>query len=284
MDVHLLVVPYDTARRGWRMGAGPERLLQAGLVEHLQEQGHHVRVAWVADDAGEPAEIGTAFRLMRQLAPRVRASRERGAFPLVLAGNCNTALGTLAGLPPDRPVAFWFDAHGDLNTPGTTTSGFLDGMALATILGRCWSPLAATVPGFQPLTADRVLLLGARDLDPPETDLIADSGLTSITAADIATALPARLERMALREPLAYIHCDLDVLDPTVGRANRYAVPGGLTVEGLNAAIRQIGARMIPGAATISAYAPEYDTDDGVCRAAFRIAAALVAAAAADAP
>jgi hypothetical protein len=35
-------------------------------------------------------------------------------------------------------------------------------------VGRCWSALTSTVPGFQPLPESRVLLVGARSLDPDD--------------------------------------------------------------------------------------------------------------------
>ena len=164
MNVHLLLVPYDTARRGWRSGAGPEHLLQAGLTNHLQSNGHVVADIQVIEDdsAQAPAEIRTAFELARRLAAAVRAARAAGRFPLVLSGNCNSAIGTLSGLVPAPRAIFWFDAHGDCNTPETTASGFLDGTGLAAALGLCWRQLAASVPGFQPVAPEATFLLGAR--------------------------------------------------------------------------------------------------------------------------
>ena len=166
MDIHLLLVPYDTARRGWRSGAGPEHLLQAGLTTHLQRNGHFVAdVQVIEDDSAQcPAEIRTAFELARRLAAGVRFARAAGRFPLVLSGNCNSAIGTLSGLGPAPRAIFWFDAHGDCNTPETTASGFLDGTGLAVALGLCWRQLAASVPGFQPVAPEATFLLGARDL------------------------------------------------------------------------------------------------------------------------
>src|SRR5438874_3093207 len=108
MDIQLLLVPYDTARRCWRSGAGPEHLLQAGLTTHLQARGHSVADIQVieADPDQPPAEIGTAFELMRRIAVAVRAVRAAGRFPVVLAGNCNSAVGTLSGLTPaPRPFS-----------------------------------------------------------------------------------------------------------------------------------------------------------------------------------
>ncbi|MCM0640993.1 arginase family protein [Cellulomonas wangsupingiae] len=53
----------------------------------------------------------------------------------MLAGNCGVTLGVVDGLralAPERRVAvLWLDAHGDLQTPATSASGFLDGMSLA---------------------------------------------------------------------------------------------------------------------------------------------------------
>jgi len=128
MDIQLFLVPYDTARRGWRSGAGPEHLLNAGLTNHLHSQGHFVADIQVIEDdpTQPPTEIRTAFELARRLASAVREARAGGRFPLVLSGNCNSAVGTLSGLTPARRAIFWFDAHGDCNTPDTTTTGFLD--------------------------------------------------------------------------------------------------------------------------------------------------------------
>ena len=96
MNIQLILVPYDTARRGWRSGAGPDHLLRAGLSTHLQSQGHVVAEVQVIEDdpTCQPDEIRTAFELARRLATAVRSARAAGRFPLVLSGNCNSAVGT----------------------------------------------------------------------------------------------------------------------------------------------------------------------------------------------
>src|SRR3954453_24146540 len=175
MDIQLLLVPYDSGRRAWRCGAGPEHLVRAGLPAHLQRQGHVVTaIHIIEDDSAYPAaEIRTAFELARRLATAVRSARTAGHFPLVLSGNCDTAVGTLSGLTPARRATFWFGAHADCHTPETTTSGLLDGMGLAMTMGLCWHHLlGATVPGLQPVAAEAAFLLGARDLHPPEAALL----------------------------------------------------------------------------------------------------------------
>ena len=279
MVVELILVPYDTALRGWRSGAGPEHLVRAGLVAHLQGRGHTVADLRVIEpDPGEPpAEIATGFELMRRVAVAVRAARAAGRFPLVLSGNCNTAVGVLSGLTPARRVVFWFDAHGDCNTPETTGTGFLDGTGLATALGLCWGQLATSVPGFQPVESGATFLLGMRDLDPAEAALLDHSPLTGIAAARLPGAVPDLLARARPEDAVAYVHLDLDVLDPqTVGRANSLPVPGGLSLEQLAGTVAAIRSRVPVVAATLASYAPEYDPDGAVCRAAFAAVDAIL--------
>ena len=125
MDIQLLLVPYDSGNRGERMGAGPERLLEVGLERTLRESGHTVRTRIAELPPGSwHAEIRTSFELMRMLSIGVREALESGQFPMVLAGNCSTAVGTIAGLGSQSTGVAWFDAHGDFNTPETTSSGF----------------------------------------------------------------------------------------------------------------------------------------------------------------
>jgi arginase len=273
MDVQLLLVPYDTARRGWRCGAGPEHLMNAGLVDRLHAQGHRVVGTQLIDDdpAQSLAEIRTAFELMRRLATAVRNARAAGHFPLILSGNCNVAgVGALSGLTPAARSVFWFDAHGESNTPDTTGSGFLDGMGLSITLGWCWRAIAASVPGFQPVPVEATYLLGARDLDPLEAALLFDSRVNMVPVSRVS-ALPALLDPSAttgLRQTVGYLHLDPDVFDPdSVGTGNDHPAPGGLSEAQLCTAIAQIRGRVLIGAATIASYDPAWDRTQSVCRA-----------------
>src|SRR5881392_977624 len=241
MDIQLLAVPYDSGNRGARMGAGPEALLEGGLQEALGAAGHelHVKIAELPGDAWH-AEIQTGFELMRMLSVAVREAREANRLPIVLAGNCNTAVGTVAGLGAEATGVAWFDAHADFNTPETTTSGFLDGTAVAILTGRCWTQLAATVPAFKPISDDHVCLIGTRDIDSLEGGLLDESNVQVIAPRQVRSTLGPTL--MAIKEHVdrIYVHLDLDVLDSSIASANKFAVPGGLTLEDLEYALSEI--------------------------------------------
>ena len=277
MDLQLISVPYDTARRGERMGAGPEHLLRSGAEERLRAEGHRVRVERVDPPVDAfLAEISTAFALQGEVAEAVRRAERDGRLPIVLSGNCNAAaVGTLTALG-QRVGVVWLDGHGDFNTPETTIGGFLDGMALAIVTGRCWRQLVAQLPGFSPVDEANVLLLGARDLDLLESAAISESSLTMLRPADVRTRLDATLGDLRERVRDVYVHVDLDVLDPaTQGRANALAAPDGLTLDEVDSAIRLVARDFRVRAAALTAYDPALDEDGRVCRAALRLLATL---------
>ena len=275
--VQLVLVPYDTARRHWGMGSGPAHLVNHGLVEGLEAAGHSVKVSIIDAHGDDIAEVRTAFALMAGIAATVRDAREVGRFPLILAGNCNTAVGTVAGLDyADSIGAFWFDAHGDFNTPDTTVSGVLDGMALAMLTGRCWRTLCHGIPGFRPVREDATCLVGARDLDALEAEALQSSAVWQVAAHEAPHRLAVVTKEIAARAAAAYLHVDLDVLDPAVGRVNRYSAAGGFAAETLVAAIGEVAAILPLQAAAITAYDPAFDTDGSIQRIAARVVHALV--------
>ena len=171
MKIAVLVVPYDSGRCDERMGRGPARLL-AAIAPVLARAGHDVRTFEIAVSGAFPAEIAGALDMSAIVAARVRDLRRDGWFPLVLSGNCNTAVGAVSGCGCRRTDVVWFDAHGEATTPETTTSGFLDGMGISILTGACWRTIAASIPDFEPLPGERVSLIGSRDLEPSESALL----------------------------------------------------------------------------------------------------------------
>ncbi len=257
------------------MGAGPEALLDAGLERSLRETGHqiHTKIAELPANSWR-AEIQTSFELMRMLSRAVREARESGRLPIVLAGNCNTAVGTLAGLGAESTGVAWFDAHADFNTPETTSSGFLDGTALAIITGRCWTQLAATIPDFIPVPDDRVCLIGTRDIDSLEGGLLDESGVAVIEPRKLRSDFAGSLGSIRQRVKKMYVHLDLDVLDADVAAANKFAVSGGLTIEDVEYTLYQIARNIRIAGVTLSAYDPAADTNGAAARAAVRLVCA----------
>jgi arginase len=136
--------------------------------------------------------------------------------PVVLGGCCCVHVGAVEGLATrhDRLGVVWFDAHGDLNTPDTSPSGNAWGMPLRMLLDSGTIEAADTV------------LVGARNLDPPEEEFIKASGLRTGEngLADALRAVDA-----------VYVAFDCDVLDPDEETVAFLPEAGGLTlVEALS--------------------------------------------------
>jgi arginase len=148
--------------------------------------------------------------------------------PVALISECTLVPPLLAAVRERHPgvALVWIDAHGDLNTPDTTPSGFLGGMPFAQLLGWCfddWRRQAGLEP---PLPEGRAVLVGGRDLDPGERANVYRSQLhESDDAAGALAALPADA-------PL-YVHVDTDVLDPSLTPDAGFPAPGGWSVERL---------------------------------------------------
>lgn len=278
--VRVFSVPFDAGSEGLRMGAGPEALLAAGLVEQISASAGAVDVVRVVPASPWRSELQTTFELHRRLAELTRQGLTEGARPLILAGDCNMTVAAIAAQEPGlRTGVVWLDAHGDLNTPETDLSGYLDGQGLAMLTGRCWAAHARSLDGFSPVPDDRVLLVGARALDDLERDVLADSGIARMSATD-ASLLPTRdrmLHEFTRGLDQVHLHVDVDVLDTSVGRPNSYAAPGGMQVDHVVDLIEQVGRSLPVVSSTLASWDPALD-DGRIASAALRIASALASA------
>ena len=258
----LIQVPYHLGRKGIVLGAGPEPLAQAIGGESI-----------VVERPGPLTnEISATFDVIRALRATIREALDAGRFPLVLAGNCHCAVATVAALQSDVGIV-WFDAHADFHTPDSTTTGFFDGMPLAMITGEGWAELRGTIEGLRPVPEDRIVLVGARDLEPTEE---ARLNASAIGRPSIGS-LEAALDDLRTRTEAVYLHIDLDVLDPSEGKANGWAVEGGLSADELESAVEAVRARFDVPAATFSAYDPTVDPEGRIPAIAARLAALLTA-------
>jgi len=186
----------------------------------------------------EPAEA--LGRFGAEVASVVAAGRRDERPVLVVGGHCGVLPGVLGGLqqahgPAARVGLVWFDAHGDFNTPRTSISGVLGGMAVAVAAGLALPEWRETAGMETPLPTDRILLVDARNLDPGERRLIE---ATAVTVAASAPGRPgADLDRavreLAERVDTIYLHVDSDVLD------HRY-VPNHPTAEPRGPSVTQV--------------------------------------------
>lgn len=263
MTLRTLTVPYmagdathGASRGALRLGAAaglPDRLLEAQVPE------------------GSPLERSLAVN--RVLAPAVRQVALDGDVPLVLTGSCDASMGVLGGLPHDRCGVVWIDAHGDFNIPETSPSGFIPGMCLAAVAGHFGAAEWATVGDATPVAEEHIVLVGARDLDPPERLRLERSAVSVVEWREGRPRRDVRaaLDSLAGRVDAYYLHIDLDGLDPGVAPGTYIRpVPGGLSLADVDLVVRTL--RGLPlAAATIATYDVDRDVEDRTLSAALHI-------------
>jgi arginase len=246
--VHIIGVPLDLggARRGVDMGPSAFRI--AGLGEQITAIGRAVldKGNLAAPVAETEDAIDTRKKYIRQIEAVCRAlydtclqSLEAGAVPLVLGGDHSLAAGSVAASADwvrrhtGQPVGIiWVDAHGDMNTPNTTTSGNVHGMPLAALLGQEPQELSSigTSPSILP---EHTVLVGIRNLDEQEKNQIRASGVHVFTMKDIDRHGIATVAERAIALASAgtggiHVSFDLDVCDPTFAPGVGTPVKGGL--------------------------------------------------------
>jgi arginase len=263
------------------MGRGPEKFLAAGASRMLEPHGHNVNLTTILRETSGDNDLEAVVEVNAKLAAQVRAARENAEFPLVLAGTCNSCLGTLAGctrvgLGTKNIGIVWFDAHGDFNTPETSPSGFLDGMALAMAAGLCHNDLLQRIGLHQPIPLSHVVHVGGRDFDPPEWEALQQSAVQLVTAreiqqAGVGTALHPAATKLREHVDEIYLHVDIDVLNATHYPANEFPAAGGLSLEELTEAIRFIGSQFSIRAVALTAYNPDYDPEEKTLRAGLQL-------------
>jgi arginase len=171
---------------------------------------------------------------------------------ITIGGDCGVELAAVSHAADQGDIALvWFDAHADLNTPESSPSSVFNGMVLRTLIG---DGAPGLVPA-RPVAPGNVILVGARELDQPEDDYLAESGIPLI---DADTLTPELLLDAIARTGATrvYIHVDFDVLDPAEFEGLDSPVPFGLTAAALVDAIRAIKEKYELAGAGLTEFAP----------------------------
>lgn len=262
-DIALIFVPFDLDQYRKGAGAAPEALRAAGLAGHLAGRGLRVaREVTIGDELGAGDRYTRLGRLQAHVADHVADAVRAGLLPVIVGGDCCNAIGTWAGLTRARPDAapgvLWFDAHGDWNTEETTRTGYLGGMPYATICGYGNAGLRAATGLTRPAPTTHCALLGARDLDPLEAELLARSGVLQLSTPEIRASDPRTAQALPAADSL-YVHFDVDVLDLAQMPGVRYCVPGGLLSAEVVELTRILRAGRPVAALTLAALEPGRD-------------------------
>jgi arginase len=248
-NIRMIGVPLDfgASRRGVEMG--PAALRIASMAESLRAIGHTVTDVGdipVPQRATVPAALaGCGFlpiitKVCEELADETADAAAEGEVPLVLGGDHSLVAGSFAGVARhyarqgERVGCLYLDTHGDLHTPATSLTGNVHGMPLAHLLGHGDERFRSIAGPAPALRAEDLVLVGIRDLDPPEREAIRAWGITCFTMRDIdehgLREVIQKAIRLATRSSdRLWVSCDLDWVDPKDAPGVGTPVRGGAT-------------------------------------------------------
>ncbi|NOX38355.1 MAG: arginase [Calditrichaeota bacterium] len=247
--IGLLSVYMDlgAGRRGVDMG--PSAIRIAGLVPRLQHLGYTIQELGTVH-AGEPEDVhmgATRARYLDEVADvcwqvhqRVRNALTTGFFPLILGGDHSLSIGSVSGIANHyrqegkRIGLIWVDAHADMNTPQTSPSGNIHGMPISVLLGNGEPRLTALNGAEASLLPEHVCIIGARDIDALEKDLVKQSGVRVFTMSEIdergiGACVEEAIDRVSQGTAGFHLSFDLDAIDPWEAPGVGTPVSGGLT-------------------------------------------------------
>jgi len=260
LNIHLIGVPLDLGGKYHGTDLGPSAIRYAALdielSKKLRQLGHTL-----IDEGNlvvpEPEPVPVSNPQLKNLEPildvceNLAAAVERysspGDFPLVIGGDHSLTLGSVAGAVKARGSVgvIWIDAHADFNTDQTTPTGNIHGMPLAALIGRGHERLVG-LGGFGPKVAPtNIAIVGSRDLDPDERELLRQAQVHVFTMKDIdRIGLPAAITR-ALEIATAgtsgmHVSFDMDAVDPSEAPGVGTPVPGGITYREAHLAMELI--------------------------------------------
>ncbi len=281
-------------RRGVDMGPSAIRMARIHTafrrLDHQVMDGGNIGVPQIEEqrvvdsDARHSQEIGA---VCRQVALATAAVVKADGIPVVLGGDHSLSAGSMAGVQEGRATTgkepmglIWFDAHADMNTPKTSPSGNLHGMTLAALLGIEIPGLSEGV-GLGLFSPDRVVLVGVRDVDGGEKELLTKLGVASLTMREIDERGMASVIKEAIGiagpEGKAFgLSLDLDAVDPKEAPGVGTPVPGGMTYREAHLAMEWIADSKALRALDIVEVNPVLDDRNRTARLAVGLAASAM--------
>jgi len=219
-----------------------------------------------------------------RIAAKVVEESNAGARPLVLGGDHSVALGTLGGLAAAHGVGgvLWIDAHADVNTPETSPSGNVHGMPLAAALGLAGPEFDSDAWPLPALDPRRVVLLGLRQADSGERQLLHDVGVRVFTMSEIDRIGVERAVREAIDRVagpgFVHVSLDMDALDPEVAPGVGTPVRGGLTYREAHLALELVAESGLAGSLEVVEVNPILDRENTTAFTAVELMASALGA------
>jgi arginase len=259
----------------------PAALRAAGILERLQSLGYEVtdfgdcapRLFADDEEHKRARNLPEIVASLNDLKPRAELALKSGSLVLVLGGDCTQIIALLTGGRRyyKHINLLWLDRDADLNTPASTPSGRLDGMVLASIIGR-GSPELVRFWGEPPLVREPdTVIYGLERVDPPEQEFLSHSPMRHVKAADIQNkgVSKATLDALTMLHADArefMLHLDVDVIAQEEFSATNVPGSGGLNFAEVQASLVEFVKHKNLLALDVAQFNPDNDPDGSAAR------------------
>ena len=278
---HLVILGAPTSAAAMSLGheGAPKALRSAGLVPGLEDAGYQVtdqgddtpQLFQPDEDSPRARNVPRILKALETLKPRVELAVKSAALPVILTGDCSSAIALIAGMRRYyRNVSMiYMDSDADRNVPATTPSGCVDGMVVSHLTGRGAAELVRFWGGPPLVREPDLALFGVSRLDPPEQAALENSPLRRYMASDVrkmgaAAAARAAVERVHGNVNEFALHFDVDVIAGF--KATNYPAQDGLSLDEVREALEVFVEQKHLAAIEIAAYNPTLDPDGSGAR------------------
>ncbi len=245
-QVRIFGIPMDLGQSRRGVDMGPSAIRYAQLHEKLRALGYHTADEGnihVAQAEQTPANMRAYpnAHFLPQVASicqatydAIRATWQSGEFGLFLGGDHSLSVGTVSAAARRGKLGLlWVDAHTDMNTPASSPSGNIHGMALACLMGD--GPAELVNIGFDgaKLAPEQIIVIGAHDIDREERIRVKQSGIRVYTMRDVdergIPQLANEIRQQFAAMDAIHVSLDMDSCDPQFAVGVGTPVSGGLS-------------------------------------------------------
>jgi arginase len=239
--IKIIGVPMDLGQSNRGVDMGPGAVRYAGLKSKLCELGYEIMDTGnievpVRESLNEKSVLPAIKRICEAVYTSGRDAVDEGSIPIFLGGDHSIAIGSVGGISDKTETGLlWIDAHGDYNTPGTSASGNIHGMALAVLTGEGIPELVDLGRRGPKIRPENAVTIGVRNLEREERKTLIGRGIHIYTMRDIDehgvhAVMKDALERIG-GLPQIHVSLDADCLDPLTAPGVGTPVSGGLTIR-----------------------------------------------------
>ncbi|WP_040329152.1 arginase [Clostridium ihumii] len=250
MQINVIGVPLFLGCDKKGVDLSPNQLREQGMLDILRKNNHTVfdlgnlyvpSISECDKFSSHPKMkyLNTIVEVNSNLAQTVYSSLNSNSFPLVIGGDHSLGLGSICGASKyyENLGVIWIDAHGDINTPETSPTGNVHGMPLGAAMGFGDKTLTNLYFNGSKVNPKNVFIIGARDLDKGELELISKEGINVYSTKDVESkgilSILEDINNILNKNNVENIHLsfDIDSIDPEFASGTGTPVPDGMTVD-----------------------------------------------------